>query len=693
MQALDADFKANPQRRKSLSNKAAYEETAEAAVRKAYRLAAAKPADVRAQGDILHSCSVFHKLVRLFEVIGWRQPYLGLALNILVDLEEPDALVAKFSEVCDRAERCSSAQRQAFNLLVAHACLIKDNSKRRVELLESQQSAQAELKEWALYRFKECFEDFLDDHKERAFKSAFMEPARFYFHAVTDHGNRDHVNVHGLNWYLAMLHSTAGIQLPLMPEFHDPHVMGVADFWAGLSDDAWKLFSDPSHFGADFEGIPQLCRKPQSFVKKRLPQGEFPQGLRTDKPKALGNAAVDPASGKQKVRKSLALYLERFAYFFSSGFFVRKAFETLNAEVKPEHVGFRKACEILFPFYREEMGIAGESFLEHCYNDEYFMELSNANVEHFFAWLGVVKINGSTTTAASTQQKPSQTVEPKAAHPQKVSAYPVTCPICCEQADDVAVLDHWRPQGDISEHKMCGKCRSRYGKNQCPFCKEILLKDELLGFISDFVDTVAKQADGGDPNLRAAVLERWQLFEMEYESQPAVIMRIAKLIVEDAGFIARLDKGLKQNQDWLRDTAGILFRFHCLCKDGELKVDTTHQKRLAKAVEAIIAPFEAKNPVSLDAHFYGALYTQALVPWLCAWRSGSSTASLCEVVRRVGKAVVHCYHSKGKKQDLRQRIPERMHAEYIVLSHEPIWGSRDADVIWQNFYNTNASKR
>merc|ERR1711990_589465 len=120
---------------------------------------------------------------------------------------------------------------------------------------------------------------------------------------------------------------------------------------------------------------------------------------------------------------------------------------------------------------------------------------------------------------------------------------------------------------------------------------------------------------------------------MEYESQPAVIKRIAKLVIRDTDFVKRLDHALATKQDWVRDTAGVLFRFHCLCNDGELIVDPAHEKRLAAATDAILLPFEAKTPVSLDAHYYGALYTQALVSWLCAWRSGMSTASLRELVR------------------------------------------------------------
>merc|ERR1719265_2759463 len=63
---------------------------------------------------------------------------------------------------------------------------------------------------------------------------------------------------------------------------------------------------------------------------------------------------------------------------------------------------------------------------------------------------------------------------------------------------------------------------------------------------------------------------RWQLFEMEFEGQPEVIRRVAKLVVEDSGFASKLQQGVKKRQDWLRDTAGIIFRFHGMYKEGEL---------------------------------------------------------------------------------------------------------------------------
>ena len=46
---------------------------------------------------------------------------LSHALREILEIEQSCGLVAKLSEVCDRAPRCSSAQKQASNLLIQHA--------------------------------------------------------------------------------------------------------------------------------------------------------------------------------------------------------------------------------------------------------------------------------------------------------------------------------------------------------------------------------------------------------------------------------------------------------------------------------------------------------------------------------------------------------------------------------------------
>merc|ERR1712224_437626 len=107
----------------------------------------------------------------------------------------------------------------------------------------------------------------------------------------------------------------------------------------------------------------------------------------------LGNSALNPGHAYAHVRKRLSIYLERFAHFFRIDIFVRKAFETLNSESKPEHMGFGAAVQTLYTRYRLDVlnGSGEDSLLEHCYQDEYFMQLDVSRVAKFFSWLGVVK--------------------------------------------------------------------------------------------------------------------------------------------------------------------------------------------------------------------------------------------------------------------------------------------------------------
>ena len=83
-------------------------------------------------------------------------------------------------------------------------------------------------------------------------------------------------------------------------------------------------------------------------------------------------------------------YLRKAAYFFSVDFLVRRMFETLNAENKPEHYGFRRACDALYPAFAAAEGATDESLLEYLY-DDMFTTLYVPRAVRWFQFLGVVK--------------------------------------------------------------------------------------------------------------------------------------------------------------------------------------------------------------------------------------------------------------------------------------------------------------
>ena len=161
----------------------------------------------------------------------------------------------------------------------------------------------------------------------------------------------------------------------------------------------------------------------------------------------------------------------------------------------------------------------------------------------------------------------------------------------------------------------------------------------------------------------------------------SLIRRVYKMIAEDAELGAQIDAALKAQHEWPRDMAGVFWRLDCAAEAGELKgLDPTARVRLQSVVAAIWHPFErgAREPNELDPHYHGALYTQALVAWLCAWRSGMATDGLVAVVQRCGRNLVEWKRTtKMHKDSCTGRVRERLHTEYLQLSHEPIWG-----VLW-----------
>jgi len=147
----------------------------------------------------------------------------------------------KLYEICDVAHRCGSARKQTFNSLVTHCCGLRDASKAQGSGADPRESNRKTLRELASARLEECMEDFLDDHKTQAFTSAFIAPARYYLHHTGHKEGALNMTVHGLNWYLTLVHATLGMPLPLSGHYDDhpvPHP-GFVVYWKGLTSRAW----------------------------------------------------------------------------------------------------------------------------------------------------------------------------------------------------------------------------------------------------------------------------------------------------------------------------------------------------------------------------------------------------------------------------------------------------------------------
>jgi hypothetical protein len=88
-----------------------------------------------------------------------------------------------------------------------------------------------------------------------------------------------------------------------------------------------------------------------------------------------------------------------------------------------------------------------------------------------------------------------------------------------------------------------------------------------------------------------------------------------------------------------------------------------------------------------SGHYYGAIYSQAMVPYICALQSGQSTRQLELIVKEIGNLIVSQYRKNRRLHPhLRQQIPERIVAEYMAIVSANVWGGERKDPVWRAFY-------
>lgn len=266
------------------------------------------------------------------------------------------------------------------------------------------------------------------------------------------------------------------------------------------------------------------------------------------------------------------------------------------------------------------------------------------------------------------------------------------CPICMEMKPDVEVLEHFEPEGDISDHKMCRACKSQCHRG-CPFCRGITSPQAMVDFIADFLDMFSTKREVVTTNHdeQAEVFEQWQQFEMGWDGQPRALKLVAERILNSMRFREWVQQAIDNDEDWLTHMAGTIFRLNGMSQEGEVDIDKSVKRLLETAVDVIVHEYEERPPP--NATYIAAVYQQALVAFVVAKGSGSGTRHLAETIRRVGKAIVRVYESCGSQGAWRDAVRADLHQEYIVASQLEVWGSQHEDVVWSAFYAPSVSAR
>jgi hypothetical protein len=148
--------------------------------------------------------------------------------------------------------------------------------------------------------------EFLEDEKDAAFRTHFIEPSWLYLAAVHD-GNPD-VVVHGANTYLAVLAATLGVRMSREP-FLEDESKGVAPFLDfQFSNGALSALHHPSNLGKSWEAVRE-CRNPRCPGAPRMSHRWITDG-------GSPMTSVKLATGSKRAKA--APYLEGFAQPFAA---------------------------------------------------------------------------------------------------------------------------------------------------------------------------------------------------------------------------------------------------------------------------------------------------------------------------------------------------------------------------------------
>mmetsp|Transcript_70116 Transcript_70116/g.121392 ORF Transcript_70116/g.121392 Transcript_70116/m.121392 type:complete len:301 (+) Transcript_70116:87-989(+) len=258
------------------------------------------------------------------------------------------------------------------------------------------------------------------------------------------------------------------------------------------------------------------------------------------------------------------------------------------------------------------------------------------------------------------------------------------CPICLASSCDVELLPHKEARGDVSQHRACQKCREELVNRNasCPWCRTEMVWQTVFGFLDGLKKGTRGYRDGQHNEL-AGLMAQWQEYEM-CRTQSDVKL-FAREMVSDPAIAARIDGALSNHPGWLRDSAGLWFRFYGMHVDGDIELRAEDGERLKNAVDAAIRVFKESH--GGHPHFVGAMYQQAVVAVLCANMSGLKNETVAAMAKDVGKTVIQVYNQHYKSNPRNKAlVRERLEQAYVEAASDAIWGSSTNDPILKMFF-------
>lgn len=203
----------------------------------------------------------FMGCVRMYKDLPhWQRPHLHHALvEMELNEQDMDSLRVTLGLILRASGECQSRKQDVFTKVID----------RSVNLDTSSGGLEESDPKTALY---EASRVPIDELKETAFRSVFLEPTKMYFRAVGDHTMEGDVDVHGSNVYLAVLLETIGVKLPHAPLLED-EPKGIASFADVFYDDQLQELWKVGNKGKSWELV--MGKDYYPYVSKKLQRNSF----------------------------------------------------------------------------------------------------------------------------------------------------------------------------------------------------------------------------------------------------------------------------------------------------------------------------------------------------------------------------------------------------------------------------------
>lgn len=293
-----------------------------------------------------YSGNLFDDVLNVYTMSSWERPYLLTALNVLEKAN--DVRLRSLLGLLGRGNReCDARKRMAFSTVISAAADV---------ICQKSKSVKAAEKESATEIVRNKCIDFIEDLKEGAFRSTFLEPAMMYFDSINNTIASGDVDVHGSNPYLAVLQATTGIIIPRIPFLQDNIQCGVTDFMVTGMDREIAMIRDPVNVGKSYRAVIKEHQLPR--VTRHAPMNAFIFNLRNhcSTPLELGLVAVDEHGSSVEERR---YYVDNYLQAFVNYFTAENLFPLLfNACMQDEAAGAAQALQAVFEELKAESSVA-----------------------------------------------------------------------------------------------------------------------------------------------------------------------------------------------------------------------------------------------------------------------------------------------------------------------------------------------